>query len=142
MGYSIFQLRKQKVILLNLSAVEITTIVHSMIHLAASYLPMSSDHLSRANHVFVTSYHVITSLFYCSMILIAVERLICILSPTKHYVHIRRSTLKKVGLMSDSDSLDDLITIEKFCLSRIFRLNKMPTDILVVGSKFLFVYSY
>ena len=49
-----------------------------------------------ANGVLCTAYHIVTSLFYLSMILIPVDRLICICSPTTYFVKVRPATLKKI----------------------------------------------
>ena len=42
-----------------------------------------------------TSYHIITLLFYASIMLVAVDRLLCIMSPTRYYVRVRAPTLKR-----------------------------------------------
>ena len=89
-------LQKQKILLVNLSCVEILTIVYMIVHLCGGYMNLTREDLKTANKIFCTAYHCITSLFYCSMILISADRLMCIVTPAKYYVYVHKSTLKKV----------------------------------------------
>ena len=78
------KLKKQKIILLNLSAVEIIVITHTILHLGISRVTMSKETTHHMNVVLCTFYNAATSLFYNSMLLISLDRLVCVLSPINY----------------------------------------------------------
>ena len=89
------KLKNQKIILLNLSGVEISTILFMMLRLLLDNITIPPHSVHAMNMALCTVYHAITNLFYQSMILIPLDRLVCIVSPTFHYANIHVSTVKK-----------------------------------------------
>ena len=78
-----------------MSSVEVATTIFMMVYLCGNYMEFTPEDMEKTNKVFSTAYHVVTFLFYNSMILISVDRLIATLFPTRYYVSVQRSTLKK-----------------------------------------------
>ena len=89
------KLKKQKIILLNLSVVEITIIVFTMGHLCCAHFQTKKEDLERLNQVLCQMYHSLTSLLYASVTLISFDRLLCVIAPHVYQAYVRRSTLKK-----------------------------------------------
>ena len=89
------KLKNQKIILLNLSGVEIFTILFMMLHLLLDNITIPPHSKHATNLALCTVYHAITNLFYQTMILIPLDRLVCIVSPTFYYANIHVSTVKK-----------------------------------------------
>ena len=90
------KLKKQKIILLNLSVVEISIIVFTLGHLSCAHSEIKNEDLEKVNQVLCVLYHSLTSLLYSSMALIPIDRLLCVIAPHMYHVYVRRSTLKKV----------------------------------------------
>ena len=94
------RLTKQKVILLNLSAVEITVIVYTLCYLGISQISFTTDkELNMVNKIMCTLYHGVTSLFYNAMLLISVDRFVCIAAQMYYQIHVTESKLRKTVLV-------------------------------------------
>ena len=99
------KLKNQKIILINLSAVEMVTIIFMMVHMLLDHTEIDEKNVEMANKVLCTIYHGLTNLFYLTMIQIPLDRLLCILWPTFYYVNVRVSTVKKTVLIIWTSSL-------------------------------------
>ena len=94
------KLKNQKIVLMNLSAVEMVSILFMAVHLNMDKSSSTMDEKSAevANEILCTVYHVITNLFYQTMILIPLDRLVCMLHPAFYFTQVRVSTMKKIVL--------------------------------------------
>ena len=88
------RLKKQKIILLNLSSMEILIIIR---HLCFGHINTQLE--KESNRIKCTLYHGLTSLQYSSMLLISAERLLYILTPSYYQSNIQVSTLKRTICM-------------------------------------------
>ena len=89
------ELQVQRILLINLSAVEMMTVVYMVLFHLLNFVHFTPDERRMTNIIFLTAYHIVTVLFYSSMVLIAVDRLISALHPTAYFVHVRKSRMKK-----------------------------------------------
>ena len=90
------KLPKQKIILLNLSASEVTVILYTLCHLGVSRVNIREPReLAIINKVMCTLYHGVTSLLYNSMLLISLDRFVCIAAQMFYRINVMESTLKK-----------------------------------------------
>ena len=83
-------------ILINLSVVEIITIVFMMVYLVLDHVPFHPNEIKQMNRALCAVYHCFTNLFYSTMTLIPFDRLLCVRSPTFYYSRVRVSPLKKI----------------------------------------------
>ena len=91
-------LQGQNVVLINLSSVEIVTIIFFMTHLClhyADYTPNPTNDARGGDEIFCSVYHVVTSLCYGSMLLLPVDRILCIFYPTSYFIKAREKALRK-----------------------------------------------
>ena len=95
------RMKKQKIILLNLSCVQTTIILYTLLHLCLAHgvIPHRHLDLDLLNKIMCTAYHILTSLFYDSMLLISIDRLLCVLSPLYYRIEVVKSTLTKTVLV-------------------------------------------
>ena len=103
------KLKKQKIILINLSVVEIIQIIFMIAHLFLDHVPFHLQDMKEANRILCTIYHGITNLFYSTMISIPLDRLICVVSPAFYYCIVRMSTVKKTVILIWTFSLVSVI---------------------------------
>ena len=89
-------MKNQRIVLINLSSVELLVIVYLIIILCGSYLKLTPEQAVTATKVQLVLYHGITVLFYLTMIFISADRFSLIMSPTKYHTCIHKSTLKKI----------------------------------------------
>ena len=94
------KLKKQKVLLLNLSSAEILNILYMIAYICVSGMDLTAYTLTILNNVLIASFHIVTTLFYNAMIVIAWDRLVSTIFPTGYYVYVRNTTLQKIVLFS------------------------------------------
>ena len=92
----------QKVILINLSSVEILTAIIIMAITLFQQYPLLASIFQQnieIQRIICFIYHVITLQLYNSMIYITLDRFLCVLSPIKYKIHMKQSTAKKFVLV-------------------------------------------
>ena len=122
------KVKNPRIVLINLSSVELLTAVFMIIMLSGSYLKLTHEQELTAIKVQILIYHFITLLLYGSMTLISVDRLILVLFPMRYHRYMQTHVIKYIVIG---------IWVSSFLLPLPFAFN----SITIAQHKYVILYS-